>query len=192
MDNTLKIINHLGKRIGESFSMHELSKALKIPYASFYRTIQTMPDLIIKDKKGRACFVEVKVGNPIIKSYLAISSEEEKKEFLKNQPIIKKIASELETEDAILLFGSYAKGEHTDRSDIDVMIINKDGRKNISFSKYEILFKKKINPLFITKKEFESMLGDKEENVGKQALKYHIILNNPEKFWGAVLNAVKK
>lgn len=192
MDNALKIINYLGKHIGDSFSMHELSKAIKIPYASFYRTIQSMPDLIIKDEKGRACFVEVKLDNPIIKSYLAISSEEEKKEFLKNQPIIKKIASELETEDAILLFGSYAKGEHTDRSDIDVMIINKDGRKNISFSKYELLFKKKINPLFITKKEFESMLRDKEENVGKQALKYHIILNNPEKFWEAVLNAVKK
>jgi hypothetical protein len=27
------------------------------------------------------------------------------------------------------------------------------------------------------------MIRDKEENVGKQVLKGHIILNNPEKFW---------
>ena len=34
------------------------------------------------------------------------------------------------------------------------------------------------------------MLKAKEENVGKQALKYHVVLNNPEEFWGCVLNAI--
>ena len=68
------------------------------------------------------------------------------------------------------------------------LIINKDGKKTISFSKYEILFKKKINPIFITKPEFTQMLREKEENVGKQVLKKHIILYNPESFWGCVLN----
>ena len=34
------------------------------------------------------------------------------------------------------------------------------------------------------------MLKDKDENVGKQALKGHIILNNPEEFWGLVLNGL--
>ena len=66
------------------------------------------------------------------------------------------------------------------------MIINKDGKKSISFSKYEVIFKLKINPIFITKKEFKLMLKDKEENVGKQALYNHIILNNPEAFWECV------
>ena len=49
-------------------------------------------------------------------------------------------------------------------------------------------FKKKINPLFFMISEFVHMLRDKDENVGKQALKEHIILNNPEGFWEAVLH----
>ncbi len=61
------------------------------------------------------------------------------------------------------------------------------GKKPISFSKYEIIFKKKINPIFITEAEFKKMLRDKDENVGKEALKNHIILNNPQKFWEMVL-----
>ena len=34
------------------------------------------------------------------------------------------------------------------------------------------------------------MLKEKEENVGKQVLKNHIILNNPEHFWEMVLNGI--
>ena len=187
MDNKLKILQHLARNKESSFTMHELSKALKIPYASFYRTTKEMPDLIIKTKKGQAYLIEIKANNPVAKSYLAIASEEQKKEYLKKQPIIKKIASELNTNDVVVLFGSYAKKTSTEQSDIDLLIINSSGKKTISFSKYETLFKKKINPMFITFQEFKKMLKDKEENVGKQALKNHIILNNPEKFWECAL-----
>ena len=94
----------------------------------------------------------------------------------------------METKDTVLLFGSYAKGTQREASDIDLMVINKKGEKSVSFSKYEILFKKKINPMFITASEFRKMLKEPDETVGKQALKDHIILNNPEGFWESVLN----
>lgn len=190
MDNKLKIINFLGKNGTQLYTMHELSKLLKIPYATFYRVIQNMTQLLIIKTIGKAKTLQLNKNNSIIKAYLTISSDEEKKEFLLIQPIINKIQQELNTNNIILLFGSYAKKKETEKSDIDLLIINKDGSKNISFSKYELLFKKKINPIFITKKEFELMLKDQEENVGKQALKNHIILSNPEKFWECVLDAI--
>ena len=189
MDNKLKIINYLGKNIGKSFTMHELSSLIHIPYATFHRTISKMPDLIIKEKAGKATLIKLN-DIPIIKPYLAISSEEEKKEFLKKSPLISKISSELEAKDIVILFGSYAKKTENEKSDIDLMIINKDGSKSLSFSKYETLFKKKINPIFITEKEFKQMIKEKEENVGKQALSNHIILNNPERFWEQALNGI--
>ena len=132
MDNKLKIINYLGKHIKENFTMHELSKFLFVPYATFYRTLDGMIDLIAKEKKGNTILVRLKLDNPIISSYLAISSEEAKKEYLDKHPIINKILN-----------------------------------------------------------EFRDMLRDKEENVGKQVLKDHIILNNPKEFWECVLNAVR-
>lgn len=188
MDNKLKIINYLGKNAEKSFTMHELSELLKIPYASFYRTVKAMSDLIVQKKAGKATLISLNLANTVIRSYLSISSEEEKKSF--KNPIIKKIANELETKNIVLLFGSYAKNAQTEKSDIDFMIINKDGNKDISFSIYELLHKKKINPIFITESEFSQMLKEKEENVGKQALANHIILNNPEQFWNIVKNAI--
>ena len=185
MDNNYKILNHLGKNLDKAYTMHELSKRLNIPYATFYRTIQDMRELIIVKPVGKSKTIQINLQNPVINAYLTIASDEEKKEY--KQPIIKKISNELNTKDSVILFGSYAKGTYNEKSDIDLMIIN--GNKNISFSKYELLYKKRINPMFVTKKEFQEMLKDKEENVARQALKYHIILNNPEGFWECVLDA---
>jgi len=188
MDNKLKIINYLGKSMGQQFTMHSLSKAIKVPYATFYRTVQEMGGLIKVQAVGKAKAITLNRDSPVIKSYLAISSEEEKREFLKRQPIISKIASELKTEDTVVLFGSYAKGTERESSDIDLLIINKKGNRSISFSKHELIFKKKINPIFVTRKEFIAMLRSSEENLGKQALKAHIILQNPESFWEDALS----
>lgn len=190
MDNQHKIINFLGKNIPQSFTMHELSKTLHIPYASFHRTVKNIKDLLLIHPVGKSKTIQLNKDNPILKAHLTVASDEEKKEFLQNQPIIKKIVSEIDSKDILLLFGSYAKKTEHEKSDLDLLIINKDGKKSLSFSKYELLFKKKINPIFITVKEFQSMLRQKEENVGKQALKYHIILNNPAEFWECVFHAI--
>ena len=191
MDNKLKIINFLGKNIKISYTMHELSNILKIPYATFHRTINEMNDLLIIKEVGKSKTIQLNLKNNIIKAHLIVSSDEEKKDYLKHQPIIKKITNEINTKEIIVLFGSYAKKTYNEKSDIDIMIINKSGKKTISFSKYEILYKKNINPIFITEKEFKDMLSSEEENVGKQALQHNIILNNPESFWGCVFNGIK-
>jgi predicted nucleotidyltransferase len=188
MDNKLKIVNYLGKHAGQAFTMHELSNAASIPYATLYRSLLKIKGLILIRAVGKAKVVSINQANPLIKPYLIISSAEEKEEFLRNQPILSKIAFELDTRDIVLLFGSYAKGNATDKSDIDILIINSQGKKSVSFNKYETLFGKKINPMYVAKSEFALMLKDKEENVGKQALKSHIILNNPEGFWERVLH----
>jgi hypothetical protein len=95
MDNKLKIINYLGKNMGESFTMNELSKAIKMPYATFYRTVQGMSDILIIKSVGKSKTLTVDVNNPSIISYLSISSEEEKKDYLRKQPVIKKISEEI-------------------------------------------------------------------------------------------------
>lgn len=149
-----------------------------------------MDDILETEIIGKSKAICLKAGNPVLRSLLTVSSYEERKEFLNKHSIIKKISSEFNTKSIVILFGSYAKSKETEKSDIDILIINNSGKKEISFSKYELLFKKKINPIFITQEEFKEMLKDKEENIGKQALKSHIILNNPEEFWGLVLDGI--
>lgn len=182
----MKIINWLGKHRGKQITMYALSKAVKIPYATFHRAINQMKGIVVLDAIGKAKAVSLSTSNPVIKSYLAVSSEEEKNDFLEKQPIIRKIASELDTKDIVLLFGSYAKGREKESSDIDILVVNTKGERSISFSKYEVMFKKKINAIFVAKQELRQMLREKVENVGKQALESHILLNNPEGFWECV------
>ena len=190
MDNKYKIVNHLGKHPNNKYTMHELSKELKIPYASFYRTINSIKDLLVIEEVGKSKIIALNKSNKVVKAHLVVSSDEERKDYLKKYPPIHKIYQELNTRDIVILFGSYAKGGQNEKSDIDILVINKDGKKSVSFSKYELFYKKRINPIFVRKKEFKEMLKDKEENVGKQALKNHIILNNPEEFWKCILNGI--
>ena len=186
MNNVLKIILYLAKK-NEEFTLLELSKLINTPYTSLYRTIKDMNDIIEINVKGKSKLVKIK-WNEITKAYLIIASFEEKKEFIKKHQIIKRI--EEKSKDITLIFGSYAKGMERKNSDIDIIVINKKGEKNIQFSDLELIYDIKINPLFFSEKEFLLMLKDKEENVGKQALKNHILLLGFSDFWRLVKNGV--
>ena len=191
MDNALRILNYLAKNYPAAPTMHGLAKALQIPYATFYRTLKAKSDLFLIETVGKAKTVKLNLTQDVLTAHLVLASWEERKELLKHQPIIRKIAEDLPKDEIVLLFGSYAKGTATERSDIDLLIINKNSEKNASFSKHELLYKKTINPIIVSRKEFEQMLGDTEENVGKQALKNHVVLQEPQRFWEMTLHALR-
>jgi len=191
MDNKLKLLNFLAKHVDEAFTMHALAKRLDIPYATFYRSVSRMEELLVMQRVGRAKTLSINLAHPVITSYLAISSEEERKAFVTQQPHIRIINNELKTEDIVLLFGSYARREETEQSDIDIMVINRRGNRTVSFAKHELIFRKEINSFFFKESEFKAMLRDKDENVGKQALREHIVLSNPSRFWDVVCSTIR-
>src|SRR3989338_3573940 len=139
MDNKLKIINFLGKNIKKSYTMHELSNILKIPYATFHRTINEMNDLLIIKEVGKSKTIQLNLKNNIIKAHLIVSSDEEKKDYLKHQPIIKKITNEINTKEIIVLFGSYAKKTYNEKSDIDIKICLALKKKMLENRHYSII-----------------------------------------------------
>ena len=68
------------------------------------------------------------------------------------------LKQEYEFPEAIIVFGSYAKGEDTEQSDIDIAIITQH-EKSLDFRKYESILQRKINILELpnlkdSKKEF--------------------------------------
>ena len=64
MDNKLKIINYLGKN-QKGYTMHELSRNLNIPYASFYRTVQQLKDLLLIEPVGKSKVLKLNMNNPV-------------------------------------------------------------------------------------------------------------------------------
>ena len=186
MDNKNNLLIFLAKNTDKTLSLNQISKSSGIPYATLYRLHNENQSLLDKKIIGKSIVISLK-NKEIVKNYLIVASYEETNEFLVKNPLFKKISEDLPKGNySLILFGSYAEGKQMRVSDIDLLIINKEGSKNINFSKYETLFKLEINPIFVSFIEFETMLKDKEENVGKQVLKKHMILYNQELFWNEV------
>lgn len=179
------IVEHLARNADKEYTLHELSKELDMPYTSFYRAIHALTPAIHLRTKGNSKLVRINF-NEYSRACLVIASYKRKQRFLENHPIIAKITQE--TNEITLLFGSYAKNTYTERSDIDILVIGSGKVKR--FDKQELLFKKRINVVSVTKKEFRDMLKLSEENLTKQALRNHVILNGHEQFWKEVQKAI--
>lgn len=188
MDNLLKLVYELGKNIGNPITIRVLSVYAKVPYTTANRLIKQNKELFIAEKKGNSILCSINTDDPITKNYLVLAERKKANSFCKKNKKISVIRTELPKEDyAAILFGSRAEEKQRKKSDIDLLILNKNGKKNISFSKHEMLFNVEINPLFMSKKEFKHMLAGKKHNLADEVIKNHIILHGEEYFWNIIL-----
>ncbi len=187
MDKLLKIIYTLGKNLSNEITIRQLSIDANVSYTTTYRLIKQKKALFSINQKGNIKLCSLNREDSIVKNYLILAERDQANDFLKKNKVFKILRSELPKGDySLLLFGSRAEGTHREKSDADICIINKDGKKFINFSKFELIHKIEINTMSFTKKEFTLMLKEKEHNVGKEILKKHIILYGEEHFWNLV------
>jgi len=189
MDNLLKLVSSLGKNISNEMPIRQLSKESKVPYTTSYRLIKNNSNIFVINKKGNIRLCSLNFNDNINKNYLILSERKETESFLNDSPKFKILRKDIPLGDySLILFGSRAEGKQREKSDVDLCIINKDGKKTISFSKFELLFKLEINSICLTNKEFKQMLKEKDQNLAKEIVKKHIILYGEEYFWNLVWN----
>ena len=187
MDNLLKLIQTLGKNLNNQIPIRQLSKESKTPYTTTHRLIKNNEAIFTINKKGNIKLVSLNLKDNITKNYLILSERKEAEHFLNKNPEFKVLKKEFPSGDySLILFGSRAEEKQREKSDIDICIINKDGKKNIKFSKFELLFKLEINPIYLKDKEFKLMLKEEEQNLAKEIIKKHIILYGEEYFWNLI------
>lgn len=187
MDNLLKLVWTLGKNINNEIPIRQLSKESKIPYTTTHRLVKNNKNLFNIVQKGNIKLVSLNLKDSITKNYLILSERNESDSFLKKEPEFRVLKEEAPKWDySLILFGSRAEGKGREKSDIDLCIINKDGKKNINFSKFELLFKVEINTIYLSNKEFRYMLKEQEQNLAKEIIKKHIILYGEEYFWSLI------
>lgn len=187
MDSLLRLIYTLGKNLNQEITIRQLSKNANVPYTTTYRLIARNSNIFNINQKGniKLCALNIKEG--ITKNYLIIAERQEAELFFKKYPQFKVIKDELPHENySLVLFGSRAEDKQREKSDIDLCIINKDGNKSIKLTKFELLFKVEVNPIFFSQKEFKNMLYEEGQNLGKEIIKKHIILYGEEYFWNLV------
>ena len=187
MENLLTLIYTLGKNLNNEITILQLSKESHIPYTTTYRLIKNNKELFNINRKGNINLCSLNLMDSITKNYLILAERKELDSFNKRHPKFKVLKDELPKKNySLILFGSRAEEKNRKKSDIDLCIINKDGKKNIKFSRFELLFGLEINPIYLSNKEFKHMLKDKKQNLAKEIIKKHIILWGEEYFWNLI------
>ena len=198
MNYTNQLFRYFGLNLGKRATIRQISLETKIPYMTVNRIISRLSkeSIVITERVGKSLICSLNIENRLIKQYLTISSESFKNDFLKKKPLISKIAQAVEEEGSndfcAVLFGSYAAGKEGKHSDIDISFIGKVGEDIAKeITSIEQIHDLEINTMKFTAKQFQEMLKTKEENVGKQIMKNHIILYNAELFWNVVYEVMK-
>jgi predicted nucleotidyltransferase len=186
MDNVLKLVNALGKHIGDELTLRELASIAKVPYTTANRVMKSA-GLFTLRKKGNIILCSLNTKDPITKSYLIIAERMAQKKFFMKNPGYKMIAKDLlESDLCVILFGSRAQENAREKSDVDICVITKtgkNGKKITGFSQFEMLYQLEVNALSFSEEEFIQMLKSEEENVAKQIMKKHILLYGETYFW---------
>ena len=187
MDNLLRLVHTSGKNLNNQIPIRQLSKESKVPYTTAHRLIKNNKDIFIINKKGNIKLVSLNLKDNISKNYLILAERKEAEYFLNKNSEFKILKGELPREEySLILFGSRAEEKQREKSDIDLCIINKDGKKNLKFSKFELLFKLEVNTIYLKEQEFKQMLKEEEQNLAKELIKKHIILYGEEYFWNLI------
>lgn len=184
-----KIVNLLAKDAEEKFTINEISKKLNEYYSFVHRTVNKLhkEGVIIKIKAGKSYLCSLNLENEKTLALIKLGEIEKKEEFYNANKELKLILDDFVESAlkqhgvaAIVLFGSYAKGQETGESDVDMLIITK--RKiDIDKTAKEIYAKygKDISPILMSPNDFKKQ---KDKAVLKEIIANHYVLYGAENF----------
>jgi len=173
----------------EAFSIRKISQIRKINYKSAHTAVKKL------EKQG--IITLKKTGNTTICSFSGkfnkkvFQAEYERREKLlknKNFKVLKEKLDSLKFPFIALLFGSYARGNATKGSDIDILTVCEKGREKY-IERAISLLPLKTHLTTIDCEEFLNMAKSREFTVVSEAMKNNIILVGIEDYWRLIENA---
>ena len=188
----IDVIRFLIDHKTEELNILMISKALKMDYKNVYSIIKRLEkiSLVKTETFGQSSRVELITR---LRPLVFEAEYERRKEILKDKnlavmlgDIKRAIKSKLYV---LLLFGSYAKGTQTKKSDIDLMFICPDGLENAfekDVNRVARSMPLSLHPLVFSENQFQEMIFAKESNVGQEALKNNVILYGIEYYYGMI------
>lgn len=175
----------------EELAIRGIAKRLGKSYTLIYNNIADLEKKGII-KKQDIPPAQIVTLNRFAPAEVLIDTEfRRKREFLQKHPwimvMLEDILAAAKNHFFILLvFGSYAKGTQTPKSDIDLLVIvqNKKDIKEIEDAMYKTYTKIKKGLNFADINDFRGMIRNTDElNIGNEARKYHIILYGIEEYY---------
>lgn len=187
-DNKLLIVKALVEKGDQKINIRQLSQELSINYSNVYYSIKQLQNegLISLEKMGNSynCILNKKV-HPLI-----FQAEYGRRDtFIKDKNIkaLKSKLNSLKFPFIALIFGSYAKGNRTKGSDLDLMTISEKNRIK-DLERIISLLPLNIHMVPLTFEEFSSMAQTKKFNVVLEVMAANVILIGIEDYYRMLEN----
>ncbi|RLE42948.1 hypothetical protein DRJ48_02305 [Candidatus Woesearchaeota archaeon] len=162
------------------YYLREISKQTGLSLRTTQRTLKTLEKAgVIKSKQeGKNKYFFLNLGNIKTKFHLILTEIWKTINFIEEYKPFGSFLKE-EVKPSIIVFGSFARFEAGDESDLDLLVV---GKAELPFH----LLPYKLHKIELTEKQFERALRLKEPLI-KELLKNHIVLTNHsyfiELFW---------
>jgi len=188
METKIRIINTLDKN-KKGVHIRELARLVKTSYNNTVRNIQILEQENAIKKEKDANLIKIKLKNyPLTMAYLKQAHTEN---FLalpqKISNAITEFLNELKEKPLIaLIFGSYAKGNFTKESDIDLLLVFQEiKQKDIENTAKMISTRTntKISPVYVNYGEFEKNFLNKEHEFSNEIRNNIIIITGIEQYY---------
>ena len=172
-NNWLEVISLFSRNYKRDFYLREISKLTKIPLKTTQNLLKELEESRILQSKihGKNKYFLLNLGNIQTKLHMLHAELYTTAQFLEKYVQFKTFLKELNTNNTIIIFGSFAKFNANKNSDVDLLLIGKNEKLPSH------LLPNKIHLINMTEINFIKAL-EKQEPFIKEMQENHAILNN--------------
>jgi len=185
-ENELKILGSFFPEGGE-ITLKKIQERTKLSYEPVHRIVKQLvtKQLLFVKKFGKTLVYSLDFSKEKIKIAFILYSNEKKEKFAEDYKIIYKTLSKINEEDIdfLAIFGSYAKGNPTRKSDIDIICISSKKEKiesKIKGLRYETNVD--FTPVVMSRTEFSKIKKENKE-FWNDLVGYGVIFRGYELFY---------
>ena len=189
METKIRIINILDKN-KKGVHIRELARLVKTSYNNTVRNIKILEKENIIKKEKDANLIKLKLKNsPLTIAYLKqVHTENFLKLPKKVMASVNEFLGELQEKPVIaLIFGSFAKGNYTNDSDIDILLvfqkINNSTNIENTAKRISMRTNTKLSPIYLDYENFEKNFLDKHHDFSNEIRQNIIILLGTEYYY---------
>lgn len=174
INNELEIVNLYSGDYNKKYYLREISRLTRLPLKTTQNLVNSLENnnYLISSVVGKNKYFSLNLQNIQTKLLLLQAEIYRTSIFLDKYNYFKTFLKSVQGNTPIILFGSFAKGIATSKSDIDLFIISSKN-DNLPFH----LLPNKLHKIVLKENHFIKSLNDKEPLI-REIIENHIIINN--------------
>jgi len=193
-NTSIEILKFLTANLIRDFTILKIAqgtgKTIRLTYATVERLVKDR--MIIREEKANLKLCRLNLRMPQVVAFIESIRW---RDFVERRRELSLLASDILQRCelpylTLLVFGSYARGTATKRSDLDILIIVPDRKfeesMEVAVKSARALSKITLHHIIVSYSEFVNMLGEKKTNIAKEALEARYIAYGAEPFYEMV------